>query len=221
MPSLKIIEPDGSFIKKEQILELKRAFSKQSQYTKESIYIIKNCEKMNKDSANTMLKFLEEPDGQVIGFFVTNYEDNVLSTIKSRCQLINVQFKNEVFEEFSICEEKFSEYLEIVEKYLKSIEDKDKNFILNNKIYLGNYSKEEIKIIFSIILKIYKQEFYSRCSKKEYERYDFLNKLTTQNITTKINYLIEILGQINYNLNLDLLLDRFLIEMDGINNEAL
>ena len=46
LPSLKIIEPDGSFIKKDQIINLITSFSKSSQFTKENIYIIKNCEKM-------------------------------------------------------------------------------------------------------------------------------------------------------------------------------
>ena len=41
LPSLKIIEPDGNFIKKDQINNLINAFSKSSQFTKENIYIIK------------------------------------------------------------------------------------------------------------------------------------------------------------------------------------
>ena len=142
LPSLKIIEPDGNFIKKDQILELKHFFSKQSQFTKENIYIIKNCEKMNKDSANTMLKFLEEPDGSVIGFFITNHEDNVLATIKSRCQLINVTFENENYEEFNLSQEEYDNYLNIIDKYLKNIENDNGELILNNKKYFINLSKE-------------------------------------------------------------------------------
>ena len=32
---------------------------------------------------------------------------------------------------------------------------------------------------------------------------------------------IEILKQLSYNVNLDLLLDKFVIEMDGVNSESL
>ena len=71
-------------------------------YLCESIYIIKHCEKLNKDSANTMLKFLEEPEGSVIGFFITSHEDNVLPTIQSRCQHISVVFENFEYENYEL-----------------------------------------------------------------------------------------------------------------------
>ena len=41
------------------------------------------------------------------------------------------------------------------------------------------------------------------------------------NIKEKINLLVEFLKEINYNVNLDLILDRFVIEMDGVNNESI
>lgn len=222
LPSLKIIEPDGNFIKKEQIIELKHFFAKESQFTKENIYVIKNCEKMNKDSANTMLKFLEEPDGSVIGFFITNHEDNVISTIQSRCQHISINFDNENYENFNILEEKYNEYIKLIKEYLFKIEVDKKESILNNKKYLADYSKEEIKIIFQIILQIYNDILHSRYKKVEIlNHFDFLNNFSTQNIMKKIKLVIEFLKELNYNLNLDLSLDRFVIEMEGINSEII
>ena len=222
LPSLRIIEPQGNFIKKDQVLELKTLFAKDSQYTKESIYIIKNCEKMNNESANTMLKFLEEPDGKVIGFFITNHQDNVLPTIQSRCQHLDVIFENNIYEEFNIDEEKYNHLISIVNSYLQKLEVEKKELILYNKECLMDLKKEDIKNIFQIILFIYKKELESRFGIDNYlTNYAFLNKYTNKNITKKINLLIEILKEVNYNVNIDLLLDRFVIEMDGINNEAL
>jgi len=218
---LKIIEPDGNFIKKEQILELKSIFSKESQYTKESIYIIKNCEKMNKESANTMLKFLEEPDGNVIGFFITNHQDNVMLTIQSRCQHINVIFDNELYEEFDIDENKYSELKNIINVYLEKIEVEKKELILYNKKHLSELEKEDIKKLFQIMLQIYKSELSNRYGINNLSfNYKFINNLSNENILKKINLIVEILKEINYNVNIDLLLDRFVIEMDGINNET-
>ena len=57
LPSLQIIEPVGKFIKKEQIVDLKNKFKYKPIYSKNNIYIIKNAEKLNTSSANTMLKF--------------------------------------------------------------------------------------------------------------------------------------------------------------------
>ena len=218
LPSLKIIEPDGNFIKKDQILELKNLFSKESQYTKESIYIIKSAEKMNKESANTMLKFLEEPEGNVIGFFITNHIDNVMLTIQSRCQHIEVNFANDINERLNITEEKYNEYLIIIKKYLNCIEVEKKELILYNKIYLSELEKNDIVNIFKIILEIYLNVLNNSNLESDFE---YLRKYDLNNIKLKINLLIELLKQLTYNVNLDLLLDKFVIEMDGVNNESI
>ena len=215
LPSLKIIEPDGSFIKKNQILELEEAFSKLSQYTKENIYIIKNCEKMNKESANTMLKFLEEPEGNVIGFFITNDINNVLPTIISRCQHIQTNFDLSYNEKFNISKEKYDELFKIALQYLNKIEVNKKESVLYNKEYLSNLEKKDIITILQIILHIYENKL------KGSKEIEYLNNYSLKNIKKKIDLLIELLGEIAYNVNTDLLLDRFIIEMEVINNETL
>ena len=47
-------------------------------------------EKMNKDTANRLLKSIEEPPEQTLFLFVTHAPERVLSTISSRCQGIRV-----------------------------------------------------------------------------------------------------------------------------------
>lgn len=221
LPSLKIIEPEGSFIKKEQIIELKKFFSKDSQYTKENIYIIKSAEKMNKESANTLLKFLEEPDGSVIGFFITNHIDNVLLTIQSRCQHLEVLFQNDDYEKINLTKEKYDEFSEVIKKYLYDLEINRKELILYNKQHLVGYEKKDIISIFQIILDIYVNLLSQNYTDIKLEDYEFLKNLKPLNIQKKINIIVELLKEINYNINLDLLLDRFVIEMDGVNNESI
>jgi len=222
LPSIKIIEPDGNFIKKDQILELKYLFSKDSIYTKENIYIIKNCEKMNKESANTMLKFLEEPNGNVIGFFVTNHKENVITTIQSRCQQIEVLFENDMHEEFNLNKEKYDQLINLINIYLEKLEVEKKELILYNKTYMSELEKSDIVKIFQIILNIYKDELKSRYALEQKNLHlKFLEKYSNKNIEKKINLIIEILQEINYNVNIDLLLDKFVIEMDVINNETI
>ena len=73
-----------------------------------------------------------------------------------------------------------------------------------------------------ILLSIYKGELNRRYGLETRENmYDFLSKSKINNIIKKVNLIIELLKEINYNVNVDLLLDRFVIEMDGINNETL
>ena len=55
---LKIIEPDGQWIKKEQLEELQKEFSKKALIGNKKVYIIRGVEKLNTASANSILKFL-------------------------------------------------------------------------------------------------------------------------------------------------------------------
>ncbi len=177
---------------------------------------------MNKESANTMLKFLEEPDGSVIGFFITNHIDNVLLTIQSRCQHIEVNFDNDICEELEIAKDSYDNYLDVIKKYLEKIEVENKDSILYNKECLGDYSKEEKKSILQIILKIYQEKLNDKLLKRNSStEFLFLNNLSLNNLKKKVNLLINILKEINYNVNEDLLLDKFVIKMEDINNESL
>ena len=218
LPSLKIIEPDGNFIKKDQILELKNIFSKDSVYTKDRIYIIKSAEKMNKEAANTLLKFLEEPEGSIIGFFITNHIDNIMLTIQSRCQHLEINFSDDIYEKFNINEDKYNEYVRVMKEYLYALEIEKKELILINKKYFNEYEKNDIIIIFKIILNIYMNLLNKN---NEYNEFDFLKIYSNNNIKYKVKLIVECLKEINYNVNLDLLLDRFVIEMDGVNNESI
>ncbi len=222
LPSLKIINPDGALIKKNQVLELRNIFSKSSQITNKNIYIINQCEKMNKESANTILKFLEEPSDNVIGFFITNHLDNVLPTIQSRCQQIDIIFQNELFEDLDIDKDKFDELIEIVSNYLNDLEVERKELILYNKKYFSEMEREDIKIILKILLDIY-QNYCNNCYNIEnkYNNYNYLKSNSPTKLKRKVDLIIKILGQINYNVNIELLLDRFVLEMDGINNEGI
>ncbi len=217
-----MIEPDGNFIKKEQILDLKYFFSKESQYTKENIYIIKNAERMNKESANTMLKFLEEPEGSVIGFFLTSKLDNVLLTIQSRCQHLEVNFANNSYEDLGISEEDYTKYVSVVEEYLQKVEVEKTDLILYNKEYLSDFSKDEIKVILKITLNIYIEALNKKILKDEENlKLDYLKSKSVENLKQKVNLLINLLQEINYNVNEGLLLDKFIIKMEEINNEVL
>lgn len=89
-PDVKYIYPDGNNIKKEQLLTLEKEFSKKSMLDNKLIYVIDQAEKLNDSSANTILKFLEEPEEDIIAILVANNRYKVLDTILSRCQIITL-----------------------------------------------------------------------------------------------------------------------------------
>ncbi|MGX7350658.1 DNA polymerase III subunit delta [Enterococcus canis] len=87
-PDVHVIEPDGQSIKVDQIRELKTAFSKSGVETKRQVFLIRDAEKMSTGAANSLLKFLEEPDGEILAVLETESASQLLPTIRSRCQYI-------------------------------------------------------------------------------------------------------------------------------------
>ncbi len=218
LPSLVIITPDGKTIKKEQILDLKKQFSTKPIYTKENIYIIKNAECLNASSANTMLKFLEEPEEDIIGFFLTNNVNNVINTIKSRCEIINMFYSEAALTINTLDNENNYKYFEVAKEYLRKIEVEKKDGIMyNNSDLLNIFSeREDIKIVFQILVLIFEELLkykYNLDNQFAILNLDFLVNLDEKVILKKINLLNEFLDNLNSNANLELLLDRFVIEM--------
>ena len=89
-PDLKIIEPDGQWIKKNQLIEVMDEFQNKSFLNNRCIYIIKEAEKLNSSSANTILKFLEEPQDEIMAILLTKNRFQVIETILSRCQIMTL-----------------------------------------------------------------------------------------------------------------------------------
>lgn len=218
LPSLIIIEPIGNTIKKEQILDLKRKFSTKPIYTKENIYIIKNAECLNAASANTMLKFLEEPEDNIIGFFISNNVNNVINTIKSRCEILNVFYEIHELNIESVDNELNKPFLDVAKNYIKKIEvEKNMRIMYNKSDLLNIYTeREDIKKVFQILVIIYEEllkyklNLNNKFSKLEA---NFLEFLSYKNVLYRINLLNNFLEDLNNNANIELLLDKFVVEM--------
>ena len=59
------------------------------------VMIIWMAEKMNASASNKLLKLLEEPPDKTVFILVTENEDQLISTIKSRCQLLQFPLLSE------------------------------------------------------------------------------------------------------------------------------
>ncbi|MBM7606589.1 DNA polymerase-3 subunit delta' [Metabacillus crassostreae] len=88
-PDVHIIEPDGLSIKKGQIQELQEEFSKSGVESSKKLYMIVHADKMTVNAANSLLKFLEEPNANTIAILLTEQYHKMLNTILSRCQLLS------------------------------------------------------------------------------------------------------------------------------------
>ena len=85
-PNVTMIEPDGQDIKKEQMSSLIMKMTRKGYEPGRKIYIISRADRMNVAAANTLLKFLEEPEGEVTAILLTDSYQSILPTIQSRCQ---------------------------------------------------------------------------------------------------------------------------------------
>lgn len=88
-PDIHKVEPDGLSIKKQQIQSLQEEFSKKGVESSRKVYMISDADKMSVSAANSLLKFLEEPNSQTTAFLLTEQPQQLLPTILSRCQILS------------------------------------------------------------------------------------------------------------------------------------
>ena len=90
-PDVHVLEPDGLSIKKDQIKNLQQEFSKSGVESKQKLYTLVHADKMTTNAANSLLKFLEEPNSETTAILITEQVQQILPTILSRCQIVSFQ----------------------------------------------------------------------------------------------------------------------------------
>lgn len=207
LPSLVIIRPDGQTIRKEQVMDLKKKFATMPIYSRFNMYLIMNAEKLNLSSANTLLKFLEEPETGILGFFLTNNKENIIDTIKSRCQIITCFYdKREGIDDLI--------YQLTMELMTEIHLSKDKAF-LYNKDKVGSLSKDKLQKIFCEMIEVYFYYYQQIIKKLEIEKYlevSFLMKKKPDYLMKQLNIVQRLEEELNFNVNLNMILDRLIIE---------
>lgn len=204
LPSLITICPDGQFIKKNQVLEMMEKFSTKPVFTKFNIYIIRDAERFNSSSANTLLKFLEEPEENILGIFITSNKENVISTIRSRCQIFSCHYNSNIVDLLD------DEILMDVKLYLNAIY-KNKDDLLYNKTHMSGYyaDRKDWEVFFTTML-YYLKDCYSS---DRLDKIEMVKSISKDNLVKSILFIEEILRYIKSNGNIDLILDKFVIEM--------
>lgn len=240
---LKIIKPDGEWIKKEQLEELQSLFSKKAVIGNKKIYIIDGIEKLNISSANSILKFLEEPEDGIIAILLTDNVNAVLSTIISRCQLVSLKkVKNNSSNNSMISsvahsifnsESTINQFIENNESiaiinnvinFVNLYEEKKLDSLLEIESMWNCYFKErkEISLAFEIMLLYYNDILNYKVGesvqffteyKKNIQNICIHNSLLV--LTKKINIIIDLKNKIKYNININLLMDKLLISFKG------
>lgn len=212
---LKVIEPTGKLIKKEQILNLQKDLSLKSSNNTNQVYIIKEAEKMNDSASNSLLKFIEEPMEGIYAILITTNKNQLLETIISRCQLIELKSHKKI----NYTKEEISTNLD----FLKLINTKKESAIAYlKKNYLTIYpTREDILKSFQILENILDKEINRRNEiiDDNFTYYDIikenLQELSLNDLIFYLNKIVIFKDKLTEKpyLNINLFMDRFIIEV--------
>jgi len=218
-PAVKIIKPDGMWIKKEQLLELQKDFSKTSIESDKMIYIVYEAEKMNSASANTILKFLEEPFPGIIAILLTNNIHKVINTIVSRCQIINC--KSTVYDIDNLFDK---EKINSIVDFINELEKNNSDIVAKIHVLWNNIlsEREDIKITFEIMFLLYFNALQCKLGINNIsDKYikNIIDNNSIYSIKEKITLISDIRDNLKFNINVDMLMDKFVIMFNGVDSD--
>ena len=187
-----VVDPEGSLIRKSQIESIIMEASKSSLEDGPKVFIFNNADKLNQSSANSLLKFIEEPLDDVYIIFLVDNLETMLKTIKSRCALLMFKPLNK-----KVVKEKLQDQfvenetlLNVLSEYTQNIDD-----IISIKD-----NKEMVRIV-DLVSELFSEEFegkgsmvlYLKDSSVELDKIDkqsFFLSVYTYYLFDIMNYLI-------------------------------
>lgn len=233
---LKIIRPDGLWIKKDELTDLQQEFSKKAIAGNKKIYIITEADKLNVSAANSILKFLEEPEENIIAILMVENKYQLLDTIASRCQIISLINKpsldlsttyekvQNIINNELIDEMKLDKIIEFVNYYEKNGID---TLLNTQKLWHQYFSlKEVIYDAFEVMTLYYMDIINLSCSyhlnifdKYESNIKEIINNNNQDKLLYKINVILKLKELIKFNVNTNLLMDRLILELEEVKND--
>lgn len=235
-PELKIIESINNTIKKDQLIELQESFSVKPVLGNKLVYIIDGAEDLNPSAANTILKFLEEPSDDIVAILLTDNLQKVISTVKSRCQIIvfnndkksdNIVFNNykKYYQESEYNDETFNYLVSGILELIKKIDTKKLKTYIYFKTDISNIynDKRDYLFLFDFILYFY----YDMLNFKLHRNLMYMNNYTDyiealdlensfESIEKKLQIIENTKNNLETNMNLKLLMDDFIIKMSEV-----
>ena len=199
-PDLYVVSSDNSIINKKLIIDLQTEFKNKSLYGNKRIYIIKEAEKLNASSANTLLKFLEEPKEDIIAILLTNDRYHVIDTVLSRCQVLSLK-DNDINDNV---DDKIMDILDI---------------ILNPKYFFLKYNSIS-KDLFSdknIVIKDFQtiEKMILAYLSNNTKLFDVFSKYDNNYLINILNIMEDELPKLNFNVNFKLWFDSFFARLIG------
>lgn len=239
-PELKIINPTNNVIKKEQLIDLQQSFLVKPTLGNKMVYIINGADQLHISSANTILKFLEEPSDDIIAILLTDNLSKVLPTIKSRCQVLTFNNKKdeetkkiitlykrycEKIDDGELSKENFDDLIQKMINFITQIEKlKIKEYIhFKDSIFDIFLNKDYFIILFDFMLYIYYDILNYKLSRNIVYASNYIDDIkeisdnnSIEKIREKLKIIEELRLKLDTNMNLKMLMDEFIIKFSEV-----
>lgn len=227
-PNLKIIGNNGS-VKKVDIVTLKSDFSMKSTDNKRQVYILCDVQDLNKNAANSLLKFLEEPEGDVIAILLCDNVINVMPTIVSRCQIVSLINDDNVYDGVFVSlydTDSDVRYEDFVKEYVSNFFDiylrfeqkgtsvLTKSYFYDLKDCIYEFLCFGYYLYFDALNYLLNREV--KCSSFDIDIQKIAEKNDTHDIIKKMEIIDKFIFDFKYNVNINLFLDNFIISMGSV-----
>ena len=205
---LYIVNPETIGINNEEISKLLSYMETKSvRENGRRVYIIYGFERLSTIISNKILKFLEEPEEGIYAILLTENYEKILTTIISRCQVLNLSFSEIEANDAKI---------ELMKKLLTEIVNKKKKTIAYEFNYFGDIFTNRIEFYdnFEVLERIISETLNNKYQEKD-SKYicSSLMNYPSNTIINILNNTNKLKCLIKHNINLNLLLDRYIIEI--------
>ena len=139
----------------------------------------------------------------------------MLDTIKSRCQIIITNYEDEnILQKVGIEAEEQDLYQNIAKEYLENILTKSNDLIYLNKSLILNNFDDRVKItkFFNYLYLVLDKTINNEIM----EEFAFLKQIKLTKLLTLQKFIYKNLETIPFNVNIELLLDNFCLEMEEL-----
>ena len=184
----------------EQVRQLEGNLSLKPHSFPPKIGLITQAERLTIEAQNALLKILEEPIGDSILILTAPRKENLLPTVISRCQLINLPEKAAI----ELSQKEIKELIQALEKILKSSPGKRIQLTdqIKTKDEALSFCQNQLVLWREILLKGVRQAKRSQ---------DPLSQLSTQAMMNVLRQIRQALRYLKANVNPRLVLDNLLL----------
>ena len=213
-----IIDSDTNTIKTEEIENLKELFMTKSINSNPRIYVINGAEKLNEYASNKLLKFIEEPEENIIAILLTENKSNLLETIISRCQIIRFFINKNILSKLD------DEYIDNMFNFVMNIEkNKVEAIAFQNSYDIKKLSDRKYFLDFlNNLLYIYDDVITYKINNTVNYFLSYIEKIkemseknNINDLKKKINAINICINRLKYNPNTKLLIDKLILLMNG------